>query len=184
MHLLRIYISQNRKKVNWSTEPELKPIMKINLKNAACSQHMYENSFWRIGCIWWFVSPFCDPCCLGYTPNHLIMRRREKKLWNWATTSPCWRLDQGVLSYRSYTIVSGAVGHGCWPLYLWNWEKISKIWEKQKQLKRETGLGFALSCTRSFWFILFYFIVDLLFIYLFFYLSIFSFFIHLLWTAV
>ena len=25
------------------------------------------------------VSPFCDPCCPGYTANHLIMRRREKK---------------------------------------------------------------------------------------------------------
>ena len=86
---------QNQKKVNWSTEPELKPIMKISLKNAASSQHMYDNSFWRIGCIWWFVSPFCDPCCPGYTPNHLTMRRRKKKLWNWATTSPCWRLDPG-----------------------------------------------------------------------------------------
>ena len=71
--------------------------------------------------------------------------------------------------------MSGAVGHGCWPLYLWNWEKISTILEKQKQIKRETGLGFALPCTRSV-FILFYFIVGLLFIYLFIFLSIYFFF--------
>ena len=47
---------------------------------------------------------------------------------------------------------------------------ISTIWEKQ--ITRETGLGFALPCTRSV-FILFYFIVGLLFIYLFIYLFIF-----------
>ena len=40
-------------------------------------------------------------------------------------------------------------------------EKISTIWEKQKQIKRETGLGFALPRTRSV-FILLYFIVGLL----------------------
>ena len=39
--------------------------------------------------------------------------------------------------------------------------KESTVWEKQKQIKRETGLGFALPCTRSV-FILFYFIVGLL----------------------
>ena len=58
-------------------------------------------------------------------------------------------------------------------------KRFPRFGEKQKQIKRETGLGFALSCTRSV-FILFYFIVGLLFIYLFFYLSIFSFFIRLL----
>ena len=102
-------------------------------------------------------------------PKSFDNEEKGKKLWNWATTSPCWRLKktQGVFCYRSYTIVSGGVGHGCWPLYLWNWENISTIWEKQKQIKRETGLGFALPCTRSV-FILFYFIVGLLFsIYLF-----------------
>ena len=41
-----------------------------------------------------------------------------------------------------------------------------------KRLYVKTGLGFALPCTRSV-FILFYFIVGLLFIYLFSYLSIF-----------
>ena len=41
----------------------------------------------------------------------------------------------------------------------------------EKQIKRETGFGFALPCARSV-FILFYFIVGLLFIYLFIYLSI------------
>ena len=56
-----------------------------------------------------------------------------------------------------------------------NWEKISTILEKQ--IKRETGFGFALPCTRSV-FILFYFIVGLLFIYLFIYLSIYCFFFH------
>ena len=58
MHLLRIYISPKPKKVNWSTEPELEPIMKINFNNTAFSQYMYDNSFWRIGCIWWFCLPF------------------------------------------------------------------------------------------------------------------------------
>ena len=52
---------QNQKKVNWSTEPELKPIMKINFNNAAFSQYMHGNSFWRIGCIWWFGLPFLWP---------------------------------------------------------------------------------------------------------------------------
>ena len=51
--------------------------------------------------------------------------------------------------------------------------RITTIWEKQ--IKRETGLGFALPCTRSV-FILFSFIVGFLFIYLFFYLSIYLFF--------
>ena len=50
-----------------------------------------------------------------------------------------------------------------------------------KQVIRETGLGFALPCTRSV-FILFYLIVGLLFIYLFLcffiYLSIYLFFFH------
>ena len=45
MHLLRIYISPRPKKVNLSTEPELKPIMKINVYNAAFSQYMYGNYF-------------------------------------------------------------------------------------------------------------------------------------------
>ena len=67
--------------------------------------------------------------------------------------------------------MSGAVGHGCWPLYLWNWETIPKIWEKQKQIKRETGLGLALSCTRSVF-------ILLLFYYLFIFLSIYFFFSH------
>ena len=44
------------------------------------------------------VSLFCDPCCPVYTASHLIMRRREKKLWNWAATSPCWRVDPGGYS--------------------------------------------------------------------------------------
>ena len=83
----------------------------------------------------------------------------------------------GYSPYRRHTSVSGAEGHGCWPLYVWNWEKISTIWEKQ--IKRETGFSFALPCTRSVY-ILFYFIVVLLFIflfiYLFFYLSIYFFF--------
>ena len=30
----------------------------MNFKNAAFSQYMYDNSFWRIGCIWWFCFPF------------------------------------------------------------------------------------------------------------------------------
>ena len=47
-----------KKKVNWSTERKLKPIMKINFNNAAFSQYMYDNSFWRIGCIWLFCLPF------------------------------------------------------------------------------------------------------------------------------
>ena len=50
----------------------------------------------RIGCIWWFVCPFCDPCYPVYTASHLIMwRTKGKKLWKWATTSPCSRLDPG-----------------------------------------------------------------------------------------
>ena len=108
----------------------------------------------------WFCLPFLWSMLPSLRRKSLIMRRREKKIWNWATKSPCWR----------HTIVSGAVGHGCCPLYLWwNWENISTIWEKQKQIKRETGLGFALPCTRSV-LILFYFIVGLLlFIYLFFF---------------
>ena len=101
---------------------------------------------------------------------HLIMSRRGKNHETELRHHPAEGYTQGVLSYRSHTSVSGAEGHGCWPLYVWNWEKISTIWEKQ--IKRETGLGFALPCTRSV-FILFYFIVGLLFIYLFIYLFIF-----------
>ena len=52
--LTNLYFPKTKKKVNWSTEPELKPIMKINFNNAAFSQYMYGNSFWRIGCIWLF----------------------------------------------------------------------------------------------------------------------------------
>ena len=104
---------------------------------------------------------------------HLIMSRRGKNHETELRHHPAEGYTQGVLSYRSHTSVSGAEGHGCWPLYVWNWEKISTIWEKQ--IKRETGLGFALPCTRSVS-ILFYFIVGLLFIYLFFYLSIYFFF--------
>ena len=108
-------------------------------------------------------SPSCVPCCPGYTPSHLIMRRREKNYETELRHHHAEGLERprGVFCYRSYTIVSGAVGHGCWPLYIWNWENISTIWEKQKQIKCETGLGFALPCTRSV-FILFYFIVGLL----------------------
>ena len=56
-------------------------------------------------------------------------------------------------------------------------KRFPRFGEKQKQIKRETGLGFALSCTRSV-FILFYFIVGLLFILLFIFLSIYFFFVH------
>ena len=148
--------------------------MKINFNNAAFSQYMYGNSFWRIGCIWLFCLPFLWPMLPSLHRKSFDNEEKGKKLWNWAETSPCWRLDPaGALSYRSHTSVSGAEGHGCWPLYVWNWKKISTIWEKQ--IKREAGLGFALPCTRSV-FILFYFIVGLLFIYLFIFLSIYLFF--------
>ena len=70
--------------------------------------------------------------------------------------------------------MSGAEGHGCWPLYVWNWEKISAIcWEKQ--IKCETGLGLALPCTRA----VFIVFILLLLYYLFMHLSIY-FFIRLL----
>ena len=44
------------------------------------------------------VSPFCDPCHPVYTASHLSSfdnEQKGKKSWNWATTSPCWRLHTG-----------------------------------------------------------------------------------------
>ena len=140
--------------------------------------YMYGNSFWRIGCIWLFCLLLLWPMLPSLHRKSFDNEEKGKKIMklSWDITMLKARLG-GYSPYRRHTSVSGAEGHGCWPLYVWNWEKISTIWEKQ--IKRETGFGFALPCTRSVY-ILFYFIVGLLFIflfiYLFFYLSIYFFF--------
>ena len=51
--------------------------MKIDLKNAVSSQYMYDNSFWRIGCIWWFCLPILWSMLPSLHRKSLIMRRRE-----------------------------------------------------------------------------------------------------------
>ena len=140
----------------------------------------------RIGCIWWFVCPFCDPCCPVYTASHLIMwRTKGKKLWNWATKSPCSRLDPGgFLLLEAIQVWAGPKDMVFNPFACEIGKRFPRFWKNRLNVKQDSVLLCLVPGLYLFYSILL--LVYCLFIYLFIYLSIycFFFFIRLLWTAV
>ena len=147
--------------------------MKINFNNATFSQYMHGNSFWRIECIWWFGLPFLWPM-LPSLHRKSFDNEKGKKIMklSYDDITLLKATPRGYSLIKAIQVWAGPKGMVVDP-FMSEIGRITTIWEKQ--IKRETGLGFALPCTRSV-FILFSFIVGFLFIYLFFYLSIYLFF--------
>ena len=129
------------------------------------------------------VSPFCDPCqCLVYTASHLIMwRTKGKKLWNWATTSPCSQLDTGGISLlEAIQVWAGPKDMVFNPFACEIGKRFPRFWKNRLNVKQDSVLLCLVPGLYLFHSTLL--LVYYLFVYLFFYLSIFFF--RLLWTAV
>ena len=88
------------------------------------------------------VSPFCDPCCPVYTASHLIMwRTKGKKLWNWATKSPCSRLDPGgFLLLEAIQVWAGPKDMVFNPFACEIGKRFPRFWKNRLNVKQDSVL--------------------------------------------